>query len=348
MNIYRTPESRFKDLADFPFSPNYLHIDDGKGSELRMHYIDEGPKNGPIIFCVHGQPTWSYSYRKMIPILADAGYRVIAPDIVGFGRSDKPTNPLDYTFATHVKWMHDFVRRMSLKDITLVCQDWGGAISLRIVAADPERFLRVVASNTGLADARNISLEMAAPLRQLLAETPILNTIDCDAAMREGLSERGGFQDQAKNAAGGTDKRPPFMYWIRHCAMSDDFNPGEMMKRWLLDCSEQEQRGYAAPFPEEASKQGARRFPSLIPLFPDDAEVPANREAWVALRTFNKPFLTAFSEEDPGQMDQQFQTEIPGAKQQKHVRFHGAMHYTQDDVAQEFARVVLEFIADNS
>lgn len=348
MNIYRTPESRFKNLLGFPFSPNYLYIDDGKGGKLRMHYIDEGPKNSPTIFCVHGQPVWSYSYRKMIPILVTSGYRVIAPDIVGFGRSDKPTNPLEYTFNSHVTWMHDFVRKMYLKDITLVCQDWGGAIGLRIVAADPDRFLRVVVSNTGLADARDISSEMAKPLRQLLAETPILNTIDCDAAMRQGLGERGGFQDQARNAASGSDTRPPFMYWIQHCAMSKDFSPGKMMKRWLISCSEEEQRGYAAPFPVEASKQGARRFPSLIPLFPDDAEVPANREAWEALRKFNKPFLTAFSEEDPGKMDQQFQKEIPGARQQKHVRFKGAMHYTQDDAAQAFAEVVLEFIADNS
>jgi haloalkane dehalogenase len=112
-------------------------------------------------------------------------------------------------------------------------------------------------------------------------------------------------------------------------------------------CTDEQQAGFAAPFPVETAKQGARRFPSLIPLFPDDVEVPANRQAWEVLRQFEKPFLTAFSEEDPGKMDQQFQAEVPGAAGQKHVRFKNAMHYTQDDVAEEFAEVVLAFIADN-
>jgi haloalkane dehalogenase len=347
MQFYRTPDECFHNLVEFPFEPHYVQIGDGYGGELRMHYVDEGDKNAPIILCVHGQPVWSYSFRKMIPPLVAAGYRVIVPDIIGFGRSDKPINPLDYTFAAHVEWMHDFVRRLSLTGINLVCQDWGGPITLRLVAADPDRFARVVVSNTGLADGRGISLAMAPKLRQLLAETPVLNTEDCDNAMREGLGERGGFQDQARNAAAGSDKRPPFMYWIQHCAKSEDFNPGAMMRRWLMHCTDEQQAGYAAPFPVETAKQGARRFPSLIPLFPDDVEVPANRQAWEALRQFEKPFLTAFSEEDPGNMDQQFQAEVPGAAGQKHVRFKNTMHYTQDDVAEEFAEVVLAFIADN-
>jgi len=156
MKFLRTPEERFQNLDGFPYQPHYQEIDDGDGGQLRMHYIDEGPKDGELVFCVHGQPVWSYSFRKMIPPLVAAGYRVIAPDIVGFGRSDKPSERSDYTFASHVQWMHDFVRRMDLNNINLVCQDWGGPITLRIVAADPDRFSRVVISNTGLADARGI------------------------------------------------------------------------------------------------------------------------------------------------------------------------------------------------
>lgn len=347
MKVLRTPDERFQNLESFPYEPHYQEIDDGQGGQLRMHYVDEGPLDAPVIFCVHGQPTWSYSFRKMIPPLVAAGYRVISPDIVGFGRSDKPSERNDYTYANHVHWMHDFVRRLSLTNITLVCQDWGGPITLRIVAADPARFAQVVVSNTGLPDARNIPEEMAAKLKQLLADTPVLNTVDVNAAMREDLEERGGFQDQARNAVEGTDTRPPFMYWIRHCAESDDLNPGAIMRLWLNNCSDEEERAYAAPFPSEEYMPGARQFPSLIPLFPDNVEVPANRKAWEALREFNKPFLTVFSESDPGSMKLQFEEEIPGAKGQNHVMIKDAMHYTQDDQGEEFARVVIEFISAN-
>lgn len=347
MHSIRTPEERFENLRDFPFAPNYQDIDDGDGGKLRMHYIDEGPEDAPIVLCVHGQPVWSYSFRKMVPPLVAAGYRVVVPDIIGFGRSDKPVKPSDYTFANHVHWMHEFVQELSLSDINLVCQDWGGPISLRIVAADPDRFARVVVSNTGLADARNVSMDQATALRALLASTPVLNTADVNAAMRENLLERGGFQDQAKNAVDGIDSRPPFMYWIRHCAESPDFEPGEIMSLWLNTCSAEEKRGYAAPFPGEDYKQGARRFPSLIPLFPDDVEIPANRRAWEKLRQFDKPFLTAFSDGDPGTMHRQFQNEVPGARGQNHVTIKNAMHYTQDDQGVVFAQVVIDFIAAN-
>ena len=347
MHSIKTPESCFQNLQDFPYSPNYQTIDDGDGGELTMHYVDEGPLDGPIVLCVHGQPVWSYSFRKMIPPLTDAGYRVVVPDIIGFGRSDKPTNPEDYTFANHVKWMHDFIRRKDLGEITLVCQDWGGAISLRIVAADPGRFSRVVASNTGLADARGVTMDMTEKLKGLLESTPVLDTAGVDAAMREDMAERGGFQDQTKNASEDEDPHPPFMYWIRHCAESDDFDPGKIMSLWLNSCSAEEKRAYSAPFPSEEHKQGARRFPSLIPLFPDNVEVPANREAWEQLRKFDKPFLTAFSDGDPGAYDLQFQSEVPGAKGQSHVTIQNAMHFTQDDQGEEFARVVIDFIEAN-
>ena len=166
MRALRTPEERFQNLAGFPYRPNYLEVDDGEGGRLRMHYVDEGPTDGEPVLCLHGQPVWSYSFRKMIPPLTAAGYRVIAPDIVGFGRSDKPAQRSDYTFANHVHWMHGFVRGLSLTDITLLGHDWGGPIGLRVVAADTERFARIVATNTGLADARGIPDEMASKLRQ--------------------------------------------------------------------------------------------------------------------------------------------------------------------------------------
>lgn len=150
MKVYRTPEERFENLPDFPYQPNYLDVKDADLGDLRLAYIDEGPEDAPVVLCMHGEPSWSFLYRKMIPLFLDAGYRVIAPDLMGFGRSDKPANRKDYTYAKHVTWMTDWVTALGLNDITLVAQDWGGFIGLRLVADMPERFARVSISNTGL------------------------------------------------------------------------------------------------------------------------------------------------------------------------------------------------------
>ncbi|HKY13317.1 MAG TPA: haloalkane dehalogenase [Microthrixaceae bacterium] len=152
MDILRTPDDAFEGLPGFDFEPHYEIIPaDGEGETLRVHYLDEGPADGQVVLCLHGEPSWSYLYRHMIPILVGAGHRVIVPDLVGFGRSDKPASRLDYSYARHVGWMDALVvERLDLRDITLFCQDWGGLIGLRLVAAHPERFARVVASNTFL------------------------------------------------------------------------------------------------------------------------------------------------------------------------------------------------------
>ncbi len=150
MKILRTDPSRFMNLPDYPYAENYLIINDPVIGDIRVHYVDEGQKDAPIIFCLHGEPTWSYLYRHMIRIFVDAGYRVIAPDQVGFGKSDKPIHREDYTYANHVRWMSEVVTQLGLDNITLICQDWGGLIGLRLVAAMPERFARVSASNTVL------------------------------------------------------------------------------------------------------------------------------------------------------------------------------------------------------
>ena len=152
MNYFRTPDSCFEDLPDYAFEPNYVFVSDLEGDELRMHYLDEGPPDGEIILCLHGQPTWSFLYRHMVPILNAAGYRVIAPDFIGFGRSDKPLQRSDYTYANHVSWLASLVDQLGLRNITLVCQDWGGLIGLRVIAENEDRFSRVAIANTGLPD----------------------------------------------------------------------------------------------------------------------------------------------------------------------------------------------------
>lgn len=146
MDTMRTPDDRFLDLPDFNFAPHYVTVRDG----LRMHYLDEGPPEAAPILLMHGEPTWCYLYRHMIPPLRDAGHRVLAPDLIGFGRSDKPTARDDYTYQSHVDWMSDWLIRLDLSGITLFCQDWGGLIGLRLLADMPDRFARLIVANTAL------------------------------------------------------------------------------------------------------------------------------------------------------------------------------------------------------
>jgi haloalkane dehalogenase len=150
MQILRTPDDRFSNLPDFPYAPLYAMIKDDDGTELRVHYVDEGPRDAAPILLMHGNPTWAYLYRKMIPGLLAAGHRVIAVDLVGCGRSDKPAAKADYTLERHYDWMSKWLVGLDLKNITLFCQDWGGTIGLYLVSVLPERFDRVIASNTGL------------------------------------------------------------------------------------------------------------------------------------------------------------------------------------------------------
>jgi haloalkane dehalogenase len=150
MKILRTPDSRFANLPDYPFAPHYSDIREASGTVMRMHHVAEGPRGAKPILLLHGEPSWSFLYRKMIAGLAAKGHRVLAPDLIGFGKSDKPTEQSDYTFERHVRWMSTWLDTMNLFDVTLFCQDWGGLIGLRLVAAYPDRFARVIVANTGL------------------------------------------------------------------------------------------------------------------------------------------------------------------------------------------------------
>src|SRR5271157_831798 len=145
MEVLRTSDDRFVNLPGYPFKPHYVEVDG-----LRIHYVDEGPSDAAPILLMHGEPSWSYLYRKMIPVLTKAGHRAIAPDLAGFGRSDKPARREDHTYQRHVDWMAASLEKLDLRNITLVCQDWGGLIGLRLAAEHPDRFARIVAANTGL------------------------------------------------------------------------------------------------------------------------------------------------------------------------------------------------------
>jgi haloalkane dehalogenase len=151
MNTLRTPEECFAALPDFPYEPNYTVVPDQDGGSLRIAWVEAGPADGEPVLLLHGEPSWSFLYRTMIPRLAAAGLRAIAPDLVGFGRSDKPTRADDHTYARHVEWMRFLVADvLDLRGVTLVGQDWGGLIGLRLAAEHPDRFARIVVANTGL------------------------------------------------------------------------------------------------------------------------------------------------------------------------------------------------------
>lgn len=147
MDFLRTPDSRFDNLEGYPFGPHYLDVETPGARPLRMHYVDEGPRDGAPVVLLHGEPTWSYLYRTMIGPLAAAGHRVLAPDLIGFGRSDKPTRTQDYTYARHVAWVTSWLTALDLRDVTAVVQDWGSLIGLRVAAENPERFSKLFIAN---------------------------------------------------------------------------------------------------------------------------------------------------------------------------------------------------------
>ena len=171
MDVIRTPDDRFAGLPGFPFAPHYVEVADGDGGTLRVHYLDEGPRDAPVVLLMHGEPSWCFLYRKMIPVLTAAGLACVAPDLVGFGRSDKPTARTDYTYARHVEWMRAALfDALDLRDVTLVGQDWGGLIGLRLVGEHPDRFARVVAANTFLPTGDTPPGEAFLAWQQLLAD----------------------------------------------------------------------------------------------------------------------------------------------------------------------------------
>jgi len=298
MKVLRTPDDRFQDLPGYRFEPNYVDVSDKKAGTIRIHYVDEGPKGAEPVLLMHGEPSWSYLYRKMIPIILDAGLRAVAPDLVGFGRSDKQADRSDYTVQSHVEWMEAWLKQVGLNQITFVGQDWGGVIGLRLVANNPDLFSRVVVANTGL-------------------------------------------------PTGDTPATDAFLNWRKYSIEVPEFDVGAII---AMACkkplSQDVITAYNAPFPDDTYKEGARIFPSLVPIEPNDPASPANRKAWEVLSGFNKPFLTAFSDGDPITQggERIFQERVPGSKGQNHTTIKGGGHFLQEDCGEEFAKVIVDFI----
>ena len=295
MDVLRTPDDRFADLADFSYPPNYTEITDADGTVLRIHFVDAGPADAPPVLLMHGEPSWSYLYRHIIAALVARGHRVIAPDLIGFGRSDKPAAQDDYSYERHVAWMSAWLVAQRLNAITLFCQDWGGLIGLRLVAAFPDRFKQVVVANTGL---------------------PI-----------------------------GAGSSPGFDQWLMFSQGVPVFPVGEIVNMGSARAlSTAEKAAYDAPFPDETYKAGARRFPALVPTTPQHPSVEANKAAWKVLGAFDKPYLTAFSDDDAVTKggEKIFQERVPGAKGQPHVILHGG-HFLQEDCPSEISDLIDTF-----
>lgn len=327
MDILRTPDAHFADLEGFDFGPNYLDINAADGTALRIHYLDEGPADGEVILCMHGQPSWSYLYRKMIPILVDAGYRVIAPDLVGFGRSDKPTEMTDYTYQNHVDWMTAWLIGLDLSQLTLVCQDWGGLIGLRLAGENPERFKRLVIANTGLPNTRSISEEMSQMLGQMYETVPVP---DADMVREQ-------FSSGAPAA---------FLYWIKYAAESPSFSVRNVFDLLSGITDNAILDGYCAPFPDDSYIAGARQFPSLVPLRPNGKpDREAADKAWAGLEGANLPVLTAFSDGDPVTKggEKTFIDRLSGVK---NVTIKGGGHFLQEDTPEPLSKEIITFMRE--
>jgi haloalkane dehalogenase len=296
MQVLRTPDEAFARVKDYPFAPHYHDVIDADGTVLRVHYVHEGPRGAAPILLMHGEPTWSYLYRKFIPPLVAKGHRVIAPDLIGFGKSDKPADREDYTYERHVAWMSDWLTALDLRDITLFCQDWGGLIGLRLVAAFPDRFAKLIIANTGLPTGTGWS---------------------------EGFENWRAFSQQVETFPTG---------FICNGGCVRDLTPDEIA-------------AYDAPFPDESYKGGARQFPTLVPIKPDQPSVAENIAAWTVLETFDRPVLTCFSDKDPvtGGGEKIFIARVAGAQGQPHRIITDAGHFLQEDKPEELIELIDNF-----
>lgn len=319
----RTPDACFGALSDFDFASCYVDVPApasiaAKVPTLRMHAIDEGPKDAPVVLMTHGEPTWSYLYRKMIPVFASAGFRAVAPDHIGFGRSDKMTRPADYSFENHIDRLEAFVLALDLREITLVCQDWGGPLGMGVLARQPERFARVVAGNT------------------------MLHTAETELAGRLTVANHGsGDENQTISNF--------LLDWMLNSHRAPDFSAGPSIEfATARPVAPEIVAAYDAPFPSEWHKAGMRQFPAIIPATRTDPGSAINLATWEALRQFSRPFLTLFGDADPSTAGWEtiFRERVPGAADQPHQTLKEAGHFWQEDCGDVAAEIILSWIKE--
>ena len=325
--VLRTPDDRFENLENYPFKPNYMMIDG-----LRIHYLDEGPSNADPIILFHGEPTWSYLFRKMVPVLTEAGYRVVVPDMVGFGKSDKFESKYDYSYKHHVEVMKELVERLDLRNATHFGQDWGGLVGLRVVAEMPDRFSQVIVSNTGMVAGEGIRAWLTQRLMELTVwwNGPItfeeLKTAAQEALNSESPSNGDGIS--------------MFTKWIAHSYYSENMDIVGIIETFGgLNLSEGEKRAYEAPYPSGKYKAGAHVWPYLIPT-----QLNENEKYWKEVyEKWDKPFLVAFGGEEriTIRMKDDFLNRIPKPTV---ITLGGAGHFVQEEVGPELAQIMINFI----
>lgn len=314
----RTPDSRFENLQGYDFRPFYFVIDG-----YRIHYLDEGEKNAPPILLLHGEPSWCYLYRKMIPILVEAGFRVVVPDLLGFGKSDKPIKTKAYSYQLQVDIMTELVRGLDLNDITFFGQDWGGLIGLRVVAEDPIRFARIAIGNSGL------------PAEKGFKGRILYTLFKFQIARLKRLSEEELIEDIT------------FLKWVAYTQKAEDLPIGEILQRaTMTELSPEVIKAYEAPFPDASYKAGVKAMPYLVP-----SQLIKNQKVWdEVFSKWKKPFLLTFSDSDPITKggDEIFLRTVPGTKKQKHVTVKKAGHFLQEDKGEELAAILVKFITQKS
>jgi haloalkane dehalogenase len=297
MAVLRTPDERFAGLQDYDFEPHYVTIMDERLGPLRLHYLDEGGRAAPVVLMLHGEPTWSYLFRRAVAPLVAAGRRVVAPDLVGFGRSDKPDSPGDFSYEWHVRWLSGFVAAIGLRDAVVVGHDWGGLLGLRLVTGIEGLAAAYVAANHGYPT----------------------GDLPPNDALRD---------------------------WQRFAATTPEFDVSAIVARACVsELNAAVRDAYDAPYPGEDYKAGARVFPALIPVRPDDPSAQAVRDSRAALSRSTLPFLTVYGEQDPiaGAADGMFQQLVPGACGLPHVRLPGAGHNMPEDAGEAFGQIVARF-----
>ncbi|AOT07578.1 haloalkane dehalogenase [Pseudoalteromonas luteoviolacea] len=318
VEFIRTPDICFDDLPGYDFSANYLELEG-----LRLHYVDEGPKEGEVVLLLHGQPSWSYLYRKMIPILADAGYRVIALDNMGMGKSDKPVNTAVHQYEHHVAWTKAFIDQLQLTDINLLVQDWGSLIGLRIAGNMSERFARIVVANGDM------------PIIPTGSNPYQLPSFEIDESITLDAST---FFDSRSS-----DRVEGFQQWINYAATVPELIAGDVVQKLsAIELSDAEVTAYNAPYPNVHYKAAIRAFPSMLSGI-EMQTLPA----WQTLGAFHNPFMFNAGEYDTGlgseSNQQKWVDHVPGADGVDHRRFL-AGHFIQDDVGEELALHFLAFL----
>ncbi|WP_416831512.1 MAG: haloalkane dehalogenase [Erythrobacter sp.] len=308
MNRLRTPDACFENLVEFPFSANYVDVSDHEGGCLRLAYVDEGPNDGPPVVMIHGNPTWSYMWRKLIPVLAANGYRAIAIDLIGLGRSDKPTQMSDYTIARHEAWVREALfEKLQLTDAHFILHDWGGIIGLRAIADHQDRVASVIMSNTGF------------PVRN--PDEPIKKMARKGAAMLRRFQLYIRF-------------RKNWQHWKT------------LSRITLKDMPAEDVAGFAAPYPDKRFLVGNRQFTQMLPTRNDNPMLVENWHALQKLKSFEKPFQAIYSDKDQVSPKgfHSVRPAIPGTRDYEPIILKGGSHFLLEDVPEAYAREVIAFL----